>query len=94
MKNKSDIKIKKIPIRMCCSCKNHIEKTSLIRLVKINTNIIIDPSYKMPGRGAYICKNITCIKKSKKAKSIEKALSGSISASIYENLEAFMENNR
>jgi predicted RNA-binding protein YlxR (DUF448 family) len=41
----------------------------------------------MSGRGAYICRNIDCFKKARKAKRLERSLSVSITDEIYEKLE-------
>ena len=49
-------------LRMCISCREMMPKEKLIRIVKIKgEEPKIDISFKAQGRGAYICKNETCI---------------------------------
>lgn len=90
-----DKKVKREPIRMCCVCREHKEKSLLIRFVVNNGNIIIDNSYKISGRGAYICKNIKCLRKAKKTKALERTLtSGVIIDDMYNNFERIFEGER
>ena len=47
---------KKIPLRMCISCRELKEKRGMLRIVKDGEGkIFIDFSSKASGRGAYIC---------------------------------------
>jgi len=64
------------------------QKKELVRIVKNNTNEInIDLTGKMPGRGAYICKNIDCLRLVIKRKSLERAFKEKIEPLIFEKLE-------
>lgn len=56
------MKKKHIPTRMCIACREMRERQKLFKLVKIDTDIVIDHLYKMDGRGTYICKDENCIK--------------------------------
>lgn len=67
-------------------------KKELIRIVKNKENeISVDFVGKKPGRGAYICKNISCFEKARKAKRFERAFEAPISEEIYEVLKKQME---
>ncbi|NLJ48060.1 MAG: YlxR family protein [Candidatus Atribacteria bacterium] len=56
------MKKKKIPLRLCLSCRLRKEKKSLIRIVASPTGEIdIDMTGKKPGRGAYICPKAECV---------------------------------
>ncbi len=80
--------IKKIPQRRCLGCNESKDKKDLIRVVKNNQDeISIDLIGKKPGRGAYICHDIECLKKAKKAKRIERAFSMQIEEDIFLRLE-------
>jgi len=58
------MKKKKIPIRLCLSCRLRKEKKLLVRIVASNPGEIeIDMTGKKPGRGAYVCPNHECIAK-------------------------------
>lgn len=45
---------KHIPQRTCVGCREIQAKRTLTRVVRTDTGIVIDPTSKMPGRGAYI----------------------------------------
>ena len=61
----------KTPERTCFVCRNKAEKNHLIRVVKQkNGQITIDETYKINGRGMYICKNKDCIAKAIKTKAV------------------------
>lgn len=70
--------MKKQPMRMCVSCRNMREKRTLMRLVKSDDTVIYDPTGKMPGRGAYICKSTECVERAKKTKAIDRALGAAV----------------
>jgi predicted RNA-binding protein YlxR (DUF448 family) len=79
-------------MRMCLGCQEMKPKKELIRIVKNNENeISVDFTGKKPGRGAYICKNVTCFDKARKGKKIEKAFESSISGDIYDILREQLE---
>ncbi len=56
-------KSKKVPARMCVSCREMREKKKLFRLLVEDDKIIYDPTGKKQGRGAYVCRNEDCIDK-------------------------------
>ena len=56
------MKQRKIPQRKCIVCGENKDKNDLIRIVKNKEEgIILDPTGKKNGRGAYICKEEKCI---------------------------------
>ncbi len=78
----------KVPMRTCCGCRVSFPKKALIRIVrKPEGDVQIDCSGKMNGRGAYLCKNVECLKKARKSGSISRALNVSITEEIYIRLE-------
>lgn len=78
---------KKIPQRMCLGCQLKKDKRELIRIVRTpEGEIVIDPTGKKAGRGAYICNDLACLNKVMKSKRLEKSLEVSISAEVYEKL--------
>jgi predicted RNA-binding protein YlxR (DUF448 family) len=46
--------IKHVPQRTCVGCRQTLAKRSLIRLVRTEAGVKIDPTSKLPGRGAYL----------------------------------------
>lgn len=56
---------KKIPMRQCLGCRTMHPKRELIRAVRSPAGeITLDFKGKAPGRGAYLCPNPDCLKKS------------------------------
>ncbi|HHU91693.1 MAG TPA: YlxR family protein [Halanaerobiaceae bacterium] len=80
--------VKKVPIRKCVGCDERKSKYDLIRIVynKDDDSISIDRRGKAPGRGAYICPDVECLKKARKSNKIARSLKISISEEIYDNL--------
>ena len=80
--------IKKIPQRKCIGCNQSKDKKELIRVVRnAEGEISIDMTGKKPGRGAYICNDVNCLKAARKGKRLEKAFETQISDEIYDRLE-------
>ena len=83
-----DEKIKNSPQRKCVSCGEMKDKKALLRVVKQpDGTIILDKTGKKNGRGAYVCSNLECFNKAKKAKRFEKSFKCQINAEIYLELE-------
>lgn len=79
---------KKVPLRKCTGCGEMKPKKELVRVVKTpKGEISLDPTGKMNGRGAYLCKDPQCLRKAQKSKRIEKALSCTVPDEIYNKLE-------
>lgn len=79
---------KKIPVRRCTGCGEGKPKKELVRIVKTpEGEIVLDPTGKRNGRGAYLCKNPECLRKAQKAKRLEKAFSMQVPAEVYEAVE-------
>lgn len=86
------MKTRKPPIRQCLGCREHLEKRQLIRVVKNKEGeVSLDFTGKASGRGAYVCKNIECLKKAIKSKAISRALDAQIPDEIYDTLLKEME---
>lgn len=81
-------KAKKLPERRCSGCGERFPKPSLIRVVRSpEGEISLDFTGKKAGRGAYICKNATCLKKARRARRLESNLSCAIPDAVYDALE-------
>lgn len=78
---------KRNPKRMCIVCREMHDKKELIRLVAgSNGQIIADIEFKLPGRGAYVCKNTQCIEKMKKQKVLSRTFRREVKDAEYELL--------
>ena len=90
---------KRVPLRMCAGCGEMKPKKELVRVVKApdqkdesggiiaRGEISRDLTGRKPGRGAYLCKKIDCLKAARKARRFEKAFSCQIPAEIYDRME-------
>lgn len=75
---------KKAPIyRMCCYTRKQFLKVDLFRIVKLNGQIVFDKYQNLPGRGAYLSKDIDIISKAMSKKSLSKALKVDVKDEIY-----------
>lgn len=82
------IAAKRTPLRKCTGCGEMKEKKSLLRvLLGTDGSISIDDTGKKNGRGAYICKSLTCLNKAIKTKGLERSLKTSVPADLYEKLK-------
>ena len=80
---------KKLPIRKCTGCGERFPKNTLVRVLRTpEGEIVLDLVGKKSGRGAYICKNIQCLKKARKAKRLETSLECPIPEEVYNRMEA------
>ncbi len=84
-------------MRRCVGCREMKEKRLLIRVVRsAEGQIAFDPTGRMNGRGAYLCKEPACFAKARKAKALNREFSMEIPEGIYqevaEQLEAHVRN--
>jgi predicted RNA-binding protein YlxR (DUF448 family) len=86
---------KKIPQRQCMGCRERKNKRDMIRVVRETTGAVsLDFSGKLNGRGAYICPDPECLKKARKAKSLDRSLEVTIPEEVYDRLDREMEASR
>ena len=82
-------KVKRIPQRQCVGCREMRDKKSLLRVVKSpEDDVSLDFKGKKPGRGAYVCPNPDCLKRARKTRALERALSVTIPPEVYDAMEA------
>ena len=82
------MKPRKIPMRMCVGCREMKPKKELLRVVKPQDgDAHIDRVGKAPGRGAYVCDDIECLRKARKTKALERALDCRIEEAVFDELE-------
>ena len=83
---------KKIPMRQCLGCREMKEKRELIRIVRSPAGeISLDFKGKNPGRGAYLCRNLECLKRAEKARALSRAFGVPIPQSVMDALHEQME---
>ncbi|MBE6630651.1 MAG: YlxR family protein [Ruminococcaceae bacterium] len=81
-------KKKKIPERQCMGCNEHFPKSQLLRVVRDPAGeVSLDFTGKKSGRGAYICKNVACLKKAQKTKRLSRVLECDIPDTVFAAME-------
>ena len=84
---------KKTPMRMCVACRQMKPKIELIRVVRTpEGEIVACAAGKLNGRGAYICRDVACVKKAQKTGALARALEADVDDAVYENLKKGCEN--
>ena len=82
-------KKRKIPERQCLGCGEHHPKAELLRVVRDPVgNVALDFTGKKSGRGAYICKNVACLRQALRKKSLSRSLECEIPETVFAALEA------
>lgn len=82
--------MRKQPQRTCIGCRQVFTKRELVRLVRTpNGEILVDPTGKAAGRGAYLCRNRGCWLAALKGNRIEQALHTPLSAEDRAQIEAY-----
>jgi len=86
---KQQKRVKHIPQRTCIGCKTTLAKRELVRVVRTEAGVLVDPTGKVAGRGAYVHKTRTCWEQALKG-SINHALRVELSAEDRERLTGYM----
>lgn len=84
--------MKKIPMRQCVGCREMKPKKELVRVVKSpEGEISMDLRGKAPGRGAYVCRNVECLRRAIKSKALERGFETAIPQEVYDRLQTELE---
>ncbi len=88
------MKTRKIPMRRCVGCREMKEKRTLVRVVRNQEGrVAVDPSGRMNGRGAYLCRDAACVEKARKARALAREFSTEISDELYQEIATLMEDH-
>ena len=86
---------RKLPERRCVGCGEHFPKNTLIRVLRTpEGEIVLDLTGKRSGRGAYICKSISCYRRAVKSKRLEASLECSIPEEVYSRMEEELQGEK
>ncbi len=81
------MRTRKVPMRMCVGCKEMRPKRELLRVVRTpEGEVLLDPSGKRSGRGAYICESSECLELALKGDRLSKALEVPLDGEMAERL--------
>jgi len=71
---------------MCVACRDKTGKRQLTRIVRTEQGLVVDPSGKLNGRGAYLCDRADCWESAVKTDLLAKALRMSLTEEDRERL--------
>jgi len=83
-------KPKHIPQRTCVACRQVAGKRSLLRVVRTETGIVVDPTGKLAGRGAYLHPYQECWRAALRGNRLEQALRTRLSEENRQALLTYM----
>jgi uncharacterized protein len=82
---------KHVPLRTCIVCHETKPKRELLRVVRTpDGHVVIDPTSKKSGRGAYLCARLSCWETAIKKKRLEQEFETTISDEDRAALDAFI----
>ncbi len=83
---------KHVPLRTCVACRTTEAKRALIRLVRVaEGEVVVDPTGKLNGRGAYLCPQQSCWQKAFKTGALARALKTTLNAESLSALQAYAQ---
>ena len=82
-------KVKKIPMRQCLGCNEHKPKAELLRIVRPPEDgpVTLDMTGKKSGRGAYICRDVKCLRRVRKSGRVTASLDCAIPDEVWDAME-------
>lgn len=84
--------MRKIPMRKCVVTQERFPKKELIRVVRTpEGEIVVDPTGKKNGHGAYVSRSRQTIEKARKNHALDRALETTISQEIFDQLETYCD---
>ena len=79
-----------VNMRRCIACRQAKLKHEMLRVCRTNNEYVIDETYKLDGRSAYICKDNGCITKVIDKKGLNRAFKTNLDE-IYSKLRGYIE---
>lgn len=78
---------KHVPQRTCVVCRRTLDKRALVRIVNHpEAGVIVDPTGKQNGRGAYLCTAAACWEQALSTDVLARALRASLTEADYARL--------
>ena len=73
-------KSRRVPLRKCTGCQQMKPKQELLRIVRTDEDtVVVDITGRLNGRGAYLCRSISCFEKAVKTRALQRSLGTPIS---------------
>jgi predicted RNA-binding protein YlxR (DUF448 family) len=81
------IKARKTPTRTCVACRTSDDKRGFVRVVRTpDGHVVVDPTGKANGRGAYICATPECFAVARQRRRLDAALKVNLRDDDYDRL--------
>lgn len=81
---------KHVPLRTCIVCRQTQGKRELVRIVRTSASTVqVDPTGKVAGRGAYLCRSRACWEQALAGHRLSAALKAALSPEDVAALKAF-----
>lgn len=79
-------------MRQCMGCNEHKPKGELLRVVRSPEGTVsLDTTGRASGRGAYICRDVKCLRRARKSRRPEIVLECTIPEEVYDRMEEELE---
>lgn len=85
------MKTKKIPMRTCVVTREKLPKQELLRIVKFDGRVSVDPTGKQNGKGCYIKKDASVLEEARKKKVLNRVLEAEIDDEVYEEIQKLID---
>ena len=73
--------------RTCVGCREESRRREMVRIArKPDGDVVIDPSGRVPGRGAYVCAREECVREARKRDALSRALKVRVPSEAYDAL--------
>ena len=82
--------VKHVPQRTCVGCHTVRAKRTLVRVVRTSEGVMVDPTGKLNGRGAYLHNSRSCWERGLSG-ALKNALKVELTTEDKQRLEAFMD---
>jgi hypothetical protein len=81
------MKARKLPTRTCVACRCSDDKRGFVRIVRTpDGHVIVDPTGKANGRGAYLCAKAECFQVARQRRRLDSALRVTLQNDDYDRL--------
>jgi predicted RNA-binding protein YlxR (DUF448 family) len=83
---------KHVPQRTCVACRTVRPRRDLVRVVRTPEGVVVlDETGKLNGRGAYLCRQRSCLEAALAQRQLERALKTSLTAETKSKLKEYAE---
>ncbi|MBO0872592.1 MAG: YlxR family protein [Pseudonocardia sp.] len=62
------------PVRMCVGCRSRSPAAGLLRVVAVAGTLVPDPRRRLPGRGAWLHRDLECLRRAERRRAFPRAL--------------------